>query len=1122
MWPRIVTTHRRVRIVAPGVAGRVPGGRRLPQTGLVERDGDGLADGLGAAQARAQREQERRAYELKDATFRVLDALRARGLTGVSIVRETVRMGMPLSRSVVAKLTSDGDVSGWRPPSPQTCRTVDALCRACGIQSELARRREALDHAAAALQNARAVDRAADTARNLSYAQRDAVQSELRDFLTASSRVLSRTAPWLPYRRLDSGFAERFVKVSDQAPTPDPDSGLYQVVPPRGTVRWDRAVEGLRIAVVLADAGYGKTWQLRRHYLRLCEQAHSALDRGAALADIPLPLWVAAADLACCWAAGGEGPAAAVITAAASEPRRAGVTMGSGLASFLADRLATGVTHVLIDAYDEVFDDSLRFALKQALGWLTDRDRVPGARIILASRRAGYDQPFDVRAGAPEEGDGDEPPPTDCPWYLYLGPLEEAQIRNMWADWFSERGSAVPEDRLEPAVAPNSPLRRFVGVPLVAAFCAWVAERETVSFTRTGLYGQVLNRFLAQVWKPDPAPGSGSLRQDGARRARLEGALTELAWVMATEDGRWCDAVDVRRCEQVLMAYGPAAPAGRSHTWEPLRQVGILVQPDGGEDVPGEGPVLWIHRSVQQYLAARKLIQLGPDVNAVVMGVWLHPAWGDVLDFAIGLEAGTAGDDAVTRAMHAHAAGPDDPLGWYSAVSAAASAGLPAGRAARGAVLERVWRLHRAGLLSPVHVARVLALVPGADPEAVVRALAGRLESPAADRKEVWRALAWTGKPGRMLLAGLVRESPEAVGAAAALYATDPRAAVAALRDRVAEDLPLGGADARVLRELDEHAVGLLAERYEAEPESDERADWLGLTRHSLAREVLSAPEWLRHATAQIRFAAAYGLAGWYGTDIDRDGLEILLGIALHDPLPELRRRIRSRLQSIAEDVPWVEASLDEVFDELYQDPTQPEISDRESLAVALREVGPATHKAVAMLIVEPRLIDGPVREALLDLLLRALRGELEPELTADVARAVIERFGVTTFAEPACSVLREADADPLAVARVAIGLAWAVPGDREVFEVLATCAGSHPHPLTEAVLHTYDLPLAMKCDVLGRALLALTSARPVAVEVWSGALRSLLEKATQHDRRQFRGLCAAATEHLLQLPQER
>ena len=1087
----------------------------MPQTGLVERDGDGL----GAAQARAKRELERRAYELKHATFLMLDALRQQGLSGTGIARETARTGMPLSRSVVAKLTSDSDASGWRPPSLQTCRTVDALCRARGIQADLARRRQALDQAAAVVRNAIAVDRAADTARNLSYAQLAAVRNELRDFLAASSQALLRTPPWLPYRRLDSGFAERFVRVSDQAPTPDPDSGLYQVMPPQGTVRWDRAVEGLRIAVVLADAGYGKTWQLRHHYHRLCEQAHSALDRGAALAGIPFPLWVTAADLARCWAAGGDGPAAAVITAAASEPGRAGVLMSSGLASFLADRLTAGVTHVLIDAYDEVFDDSLRFALKQALGWLADPDRAPAARIILTSRRAGYDQPFDVRVDSPEDDDEDEPPLTERPCYLYLGALEEAQIRRLWADWFGQRGSPVPENRLEPAVTPNSPLRRFVGVPLVAAFCAWVAERETVSFTRTGLYGQVLSRFLAQMWKPDPPSVSGSLRQDGARRARLEAALGELAWVMATEGDRWRDAVDIGRCEQVLMAHGPAAPAGHSHTWEPLRQVGILVQPDGGEDVPGDGPVLWIHRSVQQYLVARKLIHLGPEVNTFVAGAWLHPAWGDVLDFAIGLEAAADGDGAVTRTVHAHAAGPDDPLGWYSAVSAAASAGLPAGQAARGAVLERVWALHRAGLLSPGHLARVLALVPGADADAVVDALRGRLESPAADRKELWRALAWAGKPGRTLLAGLVRGSPEAAGAAAALYTTEPQSAVAALRDRVARDLPLGAADARVLRELDERAVGLLASRYEAEPESDERAGWLGLTRHPLAREVLSAPERLRHATADIRFAAADGLAEWYGTDIDREGLEILLGIALRDPLPEVRRRIRNRLQSIAEDVPWVEASLDAVFDELYQDPTQPEISDRDSLAVALREIGPATHKAVAMLIVEPRLIDGPVREALLDLLLRALRGELEPELTADVARAVIARFGVATFAEPACSVLREADGGPLAVARVAIGLAWAVPGNLEVFEVLTACAGSHPHPLTEAVLHSYDLPLAMKCDVLGRALLALTSARPVAVEVWGGALRSLLEKAAQDDRRRFRELCAVATGHLLQLP---
>jgi len=1071
-------------------------------------------DGQGAAQARADRMHERRAYELKAAVFRARQALREAGLTQASIVRITTQMGMPLSRSVVAKLTSDGDEKGWRAPSLTTCLVIDAICRDRNVAADLAGRRKALDQAAQDLRAAKAKDQAADNSRNLSYAQRAALEGELRDYLAALGRMLAQTPTWLPYRRLDSGFAERLVKVSDEAPVPAPDGELYREAPPQGTVRWDRAIEAVSIAVVLADAGYGKTWQLRRHCLRLCELALAALDSDMPISEVPLPLWAPAGDLARCWPGRGS-PAVSVVTAATSGLRRFGVPVSAELTDFLAGRLTAGSVHLLIDAYDEVSDDRLRSSARQALRWLADEPRRETTQIILASRQAGYDQPFDLR-GNPDENDA----PGDRPYYVHLGLLEESQVRALWAEWFSARRMPVPDERLQPAITPSSPLRRFVGVPLVAAFCAWIAEKEDVSFTRTGLYGQVLSRFLAQAWKTDDLPAAGSVRQDGTRRAMLEAALVEMAWLMATERGRWQDTISARRCEQVLAAYGPSMPREHSHTWEPVRQIGILVQEGGEEHSLGDGPVLWIHRSVQQYLAARRLVALGPAAAPYIESAWLHPAWGDVLDFAIGMETEQE-ERIVTRAVRAVAAGDHDALGWYAGVFAAASAGLPAAPSVRGVVVERVWRLHRAGLLSPMHLARVLALVAEASSEAVVRALRGRLDDPDADRKGLWQAMAWSGVPGRALLNELIRESPEAIGAAAALHVTDPVVAIAALRDRIAKDLPVGAEDAPVLAELDTDAVALLAERYEAEPESEQRADWLGLTRHPLARQVLSDPRRLAHHTARIRYAAAYGLAGAYGTDIDESGLRALLDVALHDPLPDLRRSIRDRLQDIADEVPWVEAALDAVFEQLHGDPTQPEITDLDSLAPLLGQVGPATHKAVAMLLVEPALIDGPVLEALLALTEQALRGELDQSLTADVARAVAGRFGEETFVEPACAILRRADEAPAAAGRLAVGLAWAAPGDSEVFDALIACAGSNRHPLTDAALYIYELPLPMKCDALAQSLLRLSSSSPRAVEVWSRALRGLLQQAPQRERQQVRGLCAAATQHVLCLPEE-
>jgi hypothetical protein len=626
---------------------------------------DAVPGGLGAAQARAERRHEHRRYELQAATVQAYHALREAGLSESRIAQLAGQKGVPFTRSVVAKLVADGDELGWRPPSLRTCQVLDAICRDRGIGSDLAGRREALDEAARALRAAGAADRAADTSRNLAYAQRAALEGELRDYLTALGSVLARTAAWLPYRRLDSGFAERLVKVTDKAPDPGPDGGLYRE-PPLGTVRWERAIEGVPVAVVLADAGYGKTWQLRRHCLRLCEQALAALDADVPMAEVPVPMWAPAIDLGRCWPGSGR-PGAAIVTAAAGELRRSGVPVSADLADFLAARVTAGSAHVLIDAYDEVFDDGRRSSVRQALGWLTGDARRDGLRIILASRQAGYDQPFDLR-GDPDDEDA---VPDGRLYYLHLGVLEEFQVRRLWAEWFGARGMPVPDERLQPAVTPSSPLRRFAGVPLVAAFCAWVAEKEEVSYTRTGLYGQVLKRFLAQAWKsgapPDGSPASAaSVRQDGARRAMLESALTEMAWRMAADCGYWQDSIEVRRCEQLLAGYGPAAPPGRSHTWEPVRQIGILVQAGGEEHALGDGPVLWIHRSVQQYLVARKLTGLGAAPDPHIENAWLQPAWADVLDFAIGLETGQQ-EGAVTRAVRAIAAGDHDALGWYAA-----------------------------------------------------------------------------------------------------------------------------------------------------------------------------------------------------------------------------------------------------------------------------------------------------------------------------------------------------------------------------------------------------------------------------------------------------------------------
>lgn len=346
---------------------------------------------------------------------------------------------------------------------------------------------------------------------------------------------------------------------------------------------------------------------------------------GADPSQVPVPLWMHAADLARFWDAGGG--AVSVARAALIEPcQESGFVPSPELREFLAARLAptASPTHLLVDAYDEVFDDRLRACVARALRWLAQMSRPQkGPRVVLACRHAGYDDPFDRRA---DTGDAEGCP--SAPRYFYLGVLDEPQVRQLWERWFTPRRLPVPSDRLEPAIAPNSPLRRFVHVPLIAAFCAWVAERDVVSATRTGLYGQVVRRFLAQSWKVESRGSEGSLRQDVAWQGSLKAKLAALAWHMATAQGQWRDAVPVEECETVLAAVVPATLPGRSHTWEPVRQIGILVQPGTSQDdALSDARVAWIHRSMHEYLTARRLVDRTPDEVAELIDhrAWLHP-----------------------------------------------------------------------------------------------------------------------------------------------------------------------------------------------------------------------------------------------------------------------------------------------------------------------------------------------------------------------------------------------------------------------------------------------------------------------------------------------------------------
>lgn len=1050
----------------------------------------------------AEAHYDRRFRELKHATFNAYERLLEHYTSG-EIANHT-----GLGSSTIRKLGSDGDKSGWKTPTFDTCRKIDELGlnppigageTALRVDFGLTGYRQLLMDAAARLEEAKKAQKLERRKSMLVEGDRREYEAPLPRYLSDLQGALSVTARWLPFIDISKGFELRSVSIRKRPPTEHDAFAAYDDASPdlAGDVGWRQAITEVPVAIVLADGGFGKTWLLRHHALTLCHAAIEAFERGDEPKDIVIPIVVHAADLARQWriAVGGE---QAVIAAASAGLTSAGVTVSPAMRELLLRRFEQAEPlHILVDAYDEIFDDGQRAAFGQALRWLHGKT-AGHVRLLVTSRRAGYEDPFDPRTNHP------------APQYMTLGLLDEPQVRHLWSSWFDARGEEVPTKRLEPAIAPESPLRRFVQVPLIAAFCAWVAETDTVAPTRAGLYGQVVDRFLQLAWKADSPHLEGSHRQDRARRDAHLASLTDLAWGMANSGDNWHDAIEVTDCDRVLAGSGPVPQQGRSYSWEPIRQLGILTQPGAfNGDALGDAPVMWIHRSVAEYLAATRLTTLSTDaVDSVLRDrSWFHPAWANVLDFAIGLEVTSGNQGAVSAVLRRHALSDDDGLGWFATVYAAAAGGLPPDPDARDAVIRRIWRLHEVGIISAPHLGRVLALVPEANPKEIVDLLLQRIEE-VGPSHDAWTAIAWSGEPGRSKLTELIQNSPTAAGAAAALFTVNPSGAVEAMRRRVFTELPLHAEDAPVMSELDNESVDLLAQRYRAAPDSHQLCEALAWTRSPTAKQIFG--KLLGDDDPRIRRTAAHGVGMWYRNDLDREGFGTLLRLLRHDPDPDMKRQIMALLEVIAATVPWIESALQRAVAARQREHPEP-TDDLEWLAANLNPASPMLSKALAAVRNDPQLFKQPVIDALGTLTQLALRGRLDARYIGDCL--IIGGPQLIAFA---ANLIQTDQLDADAAGSLALGLCYATEGDPAVYSAIVAAAKAHRHPLLEVALQFHKSATDVRLGALVGALNALSESNAPVVHTWTTAIRALL-LALPYDRRiAWKPSCSEATARLL------
>ncbi|MFD4640765.1 BTAD domain-containing putative transcriptional regulator [Lentzea sp. NPDC058436] len=459
---------------------------------------------------------------------------------------------------------------------------------------------------------------------------------ELLTYLRALQSALSRAMRWHPGENIAATFSERSVRAdSDPSASSSSDGGSHrrrrELV--RGDQSWADAVELARLVVVLGDAGYGKTWQLRAHGVELCDRAITALRAGADPMAVEIPLWAHASSLIS--ARDSSDRADQVIRAASEIVANSPEAISPSLRASLVRGMTVdeGRLHVLVDALDELFDSDAQDESSAVLSWLAERvDAGRHLRVVVTSRPVGYRNPFRTRQRAADR--------RQVPvHHLSLGALTSGQVLELWRNWFAHREEDFPEDRLLPLLTPGSPLAEHVRVPLIAAFCAWVAEVVPAARTRVGLYEQVLRRFIASWWKQgERTTINSTTRQDPLRQKQVRHALEQLAWHMSTEGATWRDAVDDEECERLLATKLDGLP-GWTRTAELVTIHGLLVRLGGDPYSSWESPITWVHPTVHEYLAAHRLITLPDNEIDHWLDHGLHrPEWEATFLFASELE----------------------------------------------------------------------------------------------------------------------------------------------------------------------------------------------------------------------------------------------------------------------------------------------------------------------------------------------------------------------------------------------------------------------------------------------------------------------------------------------------
>jgi hypothetical protein len=389
---------------------------------------------------------------------------------------------------------------------------------------------------------------------------------------------------------------------------PDDVHRLYAQQPRglRNVQDLDKTFAAHHRCVVLGDPGSGKSTVLAAAVVRSIEAGKPALfirldvladmDGGRAWGDLQQALQ-------------------AVIEAGLGS---ANLAVSSEIRDSLIEKLRTDPNFLLaLDGLDEISQPHERNRVEWVMSQVAAQTR---AKIILSSRYTGYLRPKFMEK---------------CP-ELGMAPIESP--KDFVEIWFDGNSPVETARALEALEADG--LLDLSRVPVVLGFVCFVAEKDHVKTTKSGLYQQYIRLFLEQAWKAHMRP------EDEV--ARIETAVAQVAWHMSTIPKERVPSFPAEEARVDLPDWGDSITRrllaknfnGSSHTRELAFRSGLLVA-QSSRRVPGEDDQYrWLHRTIHEHLVGRVLSErLENETDNgyyTVQQLALRPTWKVPLEHAAG------------------------------------------------------------------------------------------------------------------------------------------------------------------------------------------------------------------------------------------------------------------------------------------------------------------------------------------------------------------------------------------------------------------------------------------------------------------------------------------------------